>query len=61
MDIIAKWITLQNEGLLGLNLITNNFWLIRLRRMRLVRHVARMGRTEMHTVLVRKTEGEENA
>jgi hypothetical protein len=56
-EVTGDWRRLHNEELYGLYCSLNTIRVINSRRMRLERHVARMGRREMPGVLTGKPEG----
>jgi hypothetical protein len=57
-EIIGGWRKYLNEGLHKLYYAPNMLRMIESRRMRLARHVARMGRRGMHTGFWRKNQEE---
>jgi hypothetical protein len=57
-EVTGEWKKLHNEELDDLYYSPNTIWVIKLRRMRLAGHVARMGeRRGVYSVLVGKPEG----
>jgi hypothetical protein len=59
-EVTGEWRKLHNEELNDLYSLPNIVWVVKLKRMRWVGHVARMGEERrVHRVLVGKPEGKE--